>query len=43
LTGAATVAALRERPAVVLGATRDWLDLRGFGDALRAIARRGVV
>lgn len=42
LTGAATIAALRERPAVVLGATHDWLEMRGFGDALRAIARRGV-
>lgn len=42
LTGAATVAGLREAPAVVLGATRDWLELRGFGDALAATARRGM-
>ena len=42
LTGAATVAGLRERPAVVMGATRDWLELRGFMDVLQATARRGM-
>ena len=42
LTGAATVAGLREKPAIVLGATREWLELRGFGDALRATAQRGM-
>lgn len=40
LTGAANIAALRQVPVVVTGATREWLDLRGFGDALRALARR---
>lgn len=40
LAGAADIAALRRVPVVVLGATRDWLDLRGFGDDLRALARR---
>ena len=40
LVGAANVAMLRQKPVVVTGATREWLDLRGFGDGLRAIARR---
>lgn len=40
LAGAADIAALRRVPVVVLGATRDWLDQRGFGDDLRALARR---
>ena len=42
LTGARTVAQLGATPAVVLGATRDWLEARGFGDALQATARRGM-
>jgi isopentenyl-diphosphate delta-isomerase len=41
LVGAADVAGLRRAPVVVGGATREWLDLRGFGDDLRAMARRG--
>lgn len=41
LTGCANLDALRQAPVVVTGATREWLDLRGFGDALRAMARRG--
>lgn len=41
LTGAGRVEALREVPAVVTGATREWLDLRGFEGELRALARRG--
>lgn len=41
LSGAATVGALRDTPVVVSGATREWLDLRGFGDELRTMARRG--
>lgn len=40
LTGSATLDALRHAPVVVTGATREWLDARGFGDALRALARR---
>lgn len=43
LTGAASVAALHEAPVVVGGATREWLDLRGFDAELRAMARRGRV
>jgi len=41
LTGAATVADLRRVPVVVMGATREWLEQRGFGDDLTALARRG--
>jgi isopentenyl-diphosphate delta-isomerase len=40
LTGAATVADLARVPAVVTGETHAWLELRGFGDELRALARR---
>jgi isopentenyl-diphosphate delta-isomerase len=41
LAGAGSVQALRDVPVVVGGATRDWLDLRGFDDMLRQFARRG--
>jgi len=41
LTGAATLAALRRVPLIVGGATRAWLELRGYDDHLRALARRG--
>jgi isopentenyl-diphosphate delta-isomerase len=41
LTGAASISVLRQLPVVVTGATREWLDLRGFDDELRALARRG--
>lgn len=40
LTGAATLADLARRPVVVTGATREWLDLRGFETQIRAMARR---
>ncbi len=40
LTGCATLDALRRAPVVITGATREWLEMRGFGDALRAMARR---
>ncbi|MBF6589228.1 MAG: type 2 isopentenyl-diphosphate Delta-isomerase [Ktedonobacterales bacterium] len=40
LAGAASVAALQRVPVVVGGAAREWLDLRGFDDALRSLARR---
>ena len=40
LTGAASVETLRRVPAVVTGATREWLELRGFEQTLRAMARR---
>lgn len=42
LTGAASTDALRRVPVVVTGATREWLELRGFGRTLRAMARRGM-
>lgn len=41
LSGAATVEDLRQVPVVVGGATRDWLEMRGFGEALRRMAQRG--
>jgi isopentenyl-diphosphate delta-isomerase len=41
LTGAATIAELRRVPVVVTGATREWLELRGFAGELRELARRG--
>lgn len=41
LTGAENLAALRSIPVVLGGATRAWLDLRGFEDQVRALARRG--
>ncbi len=40
LAGAATPAAMHRAPAIVGGATRAWLELRGFDETLRAIARR---
>lgn len=43
LTGSASIAELRRAPVVVTGATREWLELRGFGEVVRGIARRGIV
>ncbi|MGO8946247.1 MAG: type 2 isopentenyl-diphosphate Delta-isomerase [Ktedonobacterales bacterium] len=40
LSGASTVAQLQSRPIVVTGASREWLEQRGFGHELRAMARR---
>ena len=42
LTGSASVADLRKAPVIVTGATREWLDQRGFGEQLRAMAQRGM-
>ncbi|HEX5440616.1 MAG TPA: type 2 isopentenyl-diphosphate Delta-isomerase [Ktedonobacterales bacterium] len=42
LTGAATIAEMRQRPVVVTGMTREWLAARGFERDLRAMARRGM-
>jgi hypothetical protein len=42
LTGAASMDALRRVPVVVTGATREWLELRGFERELREMARRGM-
>lgn len=42
LTGSATIADLHNAPAIVTGATREWLDLRGFDDTLRRMAQRGM-
>jgi isopentenyl-diphosphate delta-isomerase len=40
LSGAATIGQLQLVPVVVTGATREWLEQRGFGDELRVLARR---
>jgi hypothetical protein len=40
LSGAATIADLRTVDVVVMGETREWLRLRGFGKDLKAMARR---
>jgi isopentenyl-diphosphate delta-isomerase len=40
LSGAASIARLREVDIVVTGETRTWLTLRGFEDDLKAMARR---
>lgn len=42
LTGSATVADLQRAPVLVLGQSGAWLERRGFGDALREMARRGM-
>jgi isopentenyl-diphosphate delta-isomerase len=42
LTGAATIAEMRQRPVVVTGMTREWLAARGFERDLHAMARRGM-
>jgi isopentenyl-diphosphate delta-isomerase len=41
LAGAATIADLGRAPVVVGGETRAWLELRGFEETLRTLARRG--
>lgn len=41
LTGAADIAAMRHVPVVVGGASRAWLELRGFGAEVLMLARRG--
>ena len=40
LSGAANVAQLRQADVLVGGETRQWLELRGFGETLRAMANR---
>jgi isopentenyl-diphosphate delta-isomerase len=42
LTSSANVAGLQRAPVVVTGATRDWLEMRGFGEQLHAMAQRGM-
>ncbi|HEX6819472.1 MAG TPA: type 2 isopentenyl-diphosphate Delta-isomerase [Ktedonobacterales bacterium] len=42
LTGSASVADLQQTSVLVTGASREWLELRGFGNELRALARRGM-
>lgn len=41
LAGAADITALRSVPVVVTGPTREWLELRNFGETLRTLAQRG--
>ncbi len=40
LSGAATIAQLREVDVVVTGETRNWLTMRGFEEDLKAMAQR---
>ena len=40
LSGAADVAQLRQADVLVSGETRQWLELRGFGETLRGLANR---
>ncbi len=40
LSGASSLQALREADVIVGGETRQWLELRGFGETLRAMANR---
>lgn len=40
LSGAATIAQLREVDVVVTGASREWLSLRGFDDELKKMGQR---
>ncbi len=40
LSGAANVAQLRQADVLVGGETRQWLELRGFGETLRSMANR---
>jgi len=42
LAGAANVAELQRAPVLVLGESRSWLELRGFGEVLHAQAQRGM-
>jgi isopentenyl-diphosphate delta-isomerase len=42
LTGSATIAELRKAPVVVTGATRAWLEMRGFDETLHTLAQRGM-
>lgn len=42
LTGAASIAEMRQRPVVVTGMTREWLAARGFERDLHTMARRGM-
>ncbi len=40
LSGAPSVPALRQADVIVGGETRQWLEMRGFGETLRALANR---
>jgi len=40
LSGAATIAQMREVDVVVTGETRSWLTLRGFEEELKGMAQR---
>lgn len=42
LTGSASIAELRRAPVIVMGQTREWLRMRGFGETLYAMAQRGM-
>ena len=40
LMGARKVAELKQRPLIITGRTAQWLDVRGYAEYLRAVARR---
>ncbi len=40
LTGAPDLETLRQRPVVVTGRAREWLEIRGYGDFVTTVARR---
>ncbi len=42
LTSSASIAALQRAPVIVTGATREWLELRGFDELLHTMAQRGM-
>lgn len=42
LTGSAGIPELQRASVLVTGASREWLELRGFGNELRHLARRGM-
>jgi isopentenyl-diphosphate delta-isomerase len=42
LTGSGSITELQRAPVMVTGASREWLELRGFGEKLRLMAQRGM-
>jgi isopentenyl-diphosphate delta-isomerase len=42
LTGSGSITELQRAPVMITGASREWLELRGFGEQLRLMAQRGM-